>query len=70
MTLTFDGFEEGQQVIAYHAGEADTALHLASGASDAWTVWSKAAQIDWQALASDYANNRGRSIETYLPADS
>jgi len=66
--ISLDDFQERQEVIAYHAGEADTALHLASGASDAWTVWSKAAQIDWQQVGEDYANNRGRPIESYLSA--
>jgi len=68
--MSFDEFEERQTVISYRADDVGSAPLLASTPSQAWTDWSAAAHIDWQALADDYANNRGRAIETYLPGIS
>lgn len=30
--------------------------------------WAQAAEVDWSALAQDYANGKGRAISAYFPA--
>ncbi|MBS1301154.1 C45 family peptidase [Loktanella sp. SALINAS62] len=57
-----DDFTEGQRVV--HYGQAATAV--SGGQPD----WSRAAQIDWIAVAQDYATGRGRAIADYLPDQS
>lgn len=58
-----DAFEEGQRVVDYGASPA-------IGAPLDGPDWSKAAQVDWARVGRDYANGRGRPIESYLGAST
>ncbi|MHA6326246.1 C45 family autoproteolytic acyltransferase/hydolase [Roseivivax sp. CAU 1753] len=72
---TIEAFEEGRRVVDYARGAVigdavgdaiwkDTGSDVHGGVAPDWSL---AARIDWCKVASDYANNRGRPIETYLP---
>ena len=52
-------FEEGQRIVTYTSA---TAIAPATGMAD----WSQAAGIDWAAVGRDYAEGKGKPIETYL----
>lgn len=63
-----DGFQEGQRVVNYARASTDE-IHQAAPQLTAQSVdWSRAAAFDWNRLAQDYANGRGRTIQAYLPA--
>lgn len=60
MVQSLADFAETQRVIDYATAP--------SGGGEASEVdWSLAAQIDWGAIARDYANGQGLAIQTYLP---
>jgi predicted choloylglycine hydrolase len=52
-------FEEGQRVVNYQPNATGAPV---TGTPD----WSRAARIDWAAVGRDYAEGKGRPIETYL----
>lgn len=56
---SLEQFEEGQRVVTYTSA---TAIAPATGMAD----WSRAAGIDWAAVGRDYAEGKGKPIETYL----
>ncbi|UWR27883.1 C45 family autoproteolytic acyltransferase/hydrolase [Sulfitobacter sp. S223] len=56
---SLEQFEEGQRVVTYTSA---TAIAPATGMAD----WSQAAGIDWAAVGRDYAEGKGKPIETYL----
>jgi predicted choloylglycine hydrolase len=66
-----EAFEEGQRTADYAAQAANATSDPASPQPATYAVagvdWSLAAQIDWAAVAQDYAAGRGRMISDYLP---
>ncbi len=68
---TLDAFKEGQRIADYALKTANDNRPLIAQAAHVHAVcepdWSLAARIDWIAVASDYANGKGRSIASYLP---
>ncbi|SNR77446.1 C45 family autoproteolytic acyltransferase/hydolase [Puniceibacterium sediminis] len=64
---SIDAFEEGSRVVDYARGHAFDAALNDLATQEAMPDWSRAAQIDWQALARDYANGCGREVHSYLP---
>ena len=67
---SLDEFVEGQRVVRYPSGAT-----LAGAQAHPWSApdtfdWSQAAQIDWLAVAADYASGRGQPIHCYLPHHS
>lgn len=59
---SLDDFREGQRVAQYDSTSALVP------APEAGPDWSRAAYIDWAAVARDYAAGQGRAIAQYLPA--
>jgi predicted choloylglycine hydrolase len=65
---SLDMFEEGQRVIRYPAAICLSEPRTASDPARETPDWRRAGQIDWIAVATEYARGRGRPIESYLPA--
>jgi predicted choloylglycine hydrolase len=62
-------FKEGRRDVDYtqNVGQAAPQPRRTEVASS--IDWTRAAQIDWSAVANDYANGCGRAIHTYLPIE-
>lgn len=63
-----DAFEEGQRCVDYSRAASTASAQATTPAESGEVDWSRAAQIDWQRLATDYANGRGQEIWAYLPS--
>lgn len=59
-------FTEGQRTVDYSQGDVSEASYDAVVSDFAGVDWSKAASIDWNAVAKDFAEGRGREISTYF----
>ncbi|WP_424929763.1 C45 family autoproteolytic acyltransferase/hydolase [Amaricoccus tamworthensis] len=62
---SLDGFTEGTKVVSYESAPEQSAEY-AQGDMD----WSKAAFVDWFAVARDFMNGQGRPIESYLAGNA
>ncbi|MGY9047443.1 hypothetical protein P775_12395 [Puniceibacterium antarcticum] len=60
-------FKEGRRVVDYARGRVSEAPHSEPEQTSEPHDWSRAAQIDWQALARDYASGCGQDVQCYLP---
>lgn len=61
------GFEEGQRTVNYSTTlGSDAVINTIAKPADG-IDWSQAGSIDWQSVARDYSDGRGRDISTYLP---
>lgn len=58
-------FEEGQRIVDYSVS-SPTSQGAVNGIPFG-IDWSYAVQIDWHAVAQDYAHGRGRAIHAYFP---
>ena len=60
-------FEEGQRIVDYSPSDMMPVEKRKSPKINVEIDWTQAAKIDWQTLAMDYANNRGKAIFAYMP---
>lgn len=65
---SLDEFEEGQRVVNYADGSVTDAAYDGGIAGYDGVDWSQAAGVDWNAVAQDYANGKGRAISAYFPS--
>lgn len=66
---SLDAFEEGQRIVDYSRGiRLPPPVSRPLSPAAVGTDWSRAAALDWQSIARDYARGRGRDIASYLPA--
>ncbi len=64
---SLDAFQEGQRVVDYTSETVDSPCRNPFDDFAAGVDWTRAAQIDWNAIATDFATGQGRVICTYLP---
>lgn len=62
-----DNFEEGQRVVNYMENSTTGAAYNGDFAGYSGVNWSQAAEIDWNDVAQDYSNGKGRAISAYFP---
>jgi predicted choloylglycine hydrolase len=66
---SLDAFQEGQRRITYAETNTDPILQQPTDGATHCVDWTRAAQIDWSAVARDFATGKGRAIHTYLSAE-
>ncbi len=64
---SLNAFREGRRVIDYSDGQAIQIVRKTTDTPVTRPDWSLAHQIDWSAVAREYAAGRGQAIEAYLP---
>ncbi len=64
---TLDAFSEGRRTVDYATAKVMEGGPETPVGTGRTPDWGRAAQIDWQAVARDYAEGRGRDIHCYLP---
>ncbi len=65
---SLDNFEEGQRVAHYADGSVNEVANDQRIAGYEGVNWAQAAEVDWNAVAQDYANGKGRAISAYFPS--
>ncbi len=64
---SLEDFAEGRRVVDYARQPLAAAPSACAETQGSRVDWSRAAAIDWQSLARDFAAGQGRDILTYLP---
>ena len=63
-----DAFKEGQRIANYAKGSASEDIYDGQVSEYSGVNWTLAGEIDWAAVAQDYANGKGQQISAYLPS--